>query len=84
MTKAEVEEERVSEYVVMPASLDIAFREWWSSLEPTDMVVVRYPHSRHGNAGRTSNSSKGSDFLNFVDIDNVFTVQAKSTPLEAK
>jgi len=50
MTKVEVEE-RVSEYVVMPASLDIAFKEWWRSLEPSHTVMVRCPHERHGNAG---------------------------------
>ena len=36
------------------------------SLDPSDAVMVRYPHGRHGNAGRTSNSSKTSlmeDFL---------------------
>ena len=73
MTKVEVEEERVSEYVVMPASLDIAFKEWWRSLEPSHTVMVRYPHEHHGNAGRKSNSSKGSvmeDFLNFVDVNS--------------
>ena len=60
LTKAEV------------ASLDIAFNKWWSSLEPSHTVMVRYPHERHGNAGRKSNSSKGSvmeDFLCFIDIN---------------
>ena len=40
MTKAEVEEDRVSEYIVMPAAVDIAFNKWWSSLQATDMVAV--------------------------------------------
>ena len=73
ISKTEVEEQRVSEYVVMPASLDISFKEWWSSLEPSHMVAVRYPHERHGNAGRKSNSSKGTvmeDFLTFVDANS--------------
>lgn len=35
MAKVEVEEERVCEYIVMPASLDIAFKEWWHSSEPS-------------------------------------------------
>ena len=73
MTKAEVEDKRVSEYVVMPASLDIAFKEWWHTLEPSHTVMVRYPHERHGNAGRKSNSSKDSvmeDFLTFVDANS--------------
>ena len=58
MTKVEVEEERVSEYVVMPASLDIAFKEWWRSLEPSHTVMVRYPHECHGNAGRNQTQAK--------------------------
>ena len=73
MTKVEVEKEKVSEYVVMPASLEIAFKEWWVSLQPSHTVMVRYPHARHGNAGRKSNSCKSSvmqDFLSFVDINS--------------
>ncbi len=73
MSKAEVEEERVSEYVVMPASLDMAFKEWWRSLQPSHTVMVRYPHERHGNAGRKSNASKTSvmeDFLEFIDVNS--------------
>ena len=70
MTKAEAEAGRVTECVVMPASLEIAFKEWWLSLEPFHSVMVRYPHARHGNAGRKSKSSKSAvmeDFLSFVD-----------------
>ena len=73
MTKAEVEEESVSEYVVMPASLEIAFKEWWVSLEPSHTVMVRYPHAHRGIAGRMSNSCKSSvmqDFLSFVAINS--------------
>lgn len=73
MTKLAVEEERLSHYVVMPASLEISFKEWWSSLQPSDEVTVRYPHARHGNAGRKSNSSKVSvmeDFLSFIDANS--------------
>lgn len=57
-TKTEVEEARVSEYVVMPASLEIAFKEWWLSLQSSHTVMIRYPHAQHGNAGRKSNTSK--------------------------
>ena len=70
MTKVEVEEERVSEYVVMPASLDMAFKEWWRSMEPSDTVMVRYPHERHGNAGRKSNSSKDSVMEDFLYVNS--------------
>ena len=41
MTKLAVEEERVSDYVVMPASLEISFKEWWVSLQLSDEVMVR-------------------------------------------
>ena len=73
MTKEEVEKERVSDYVIMPLNLDIAFREWWIDLQDSDSVSVRYPHTRHGNTGRQSNSSKASvmdDFLAFVDANS--------------
>ena len=68
-----MEDNRVSEYVVMPASLEISFKEWWSSLQLSHEVSVRYPHGRHGNAGKMSNFSKAAvmeDFLNFVDTNS--------------
>ena len=37
------------------------------------IVRVRYPHERHGNAGKTSHSAKTSvmqDFLQFVDLNS--------------
>ena len=70
MTKSRVEEERLGEYVVMPAGCDQSFKTWWRSLEKTVLVKVRYPHERHGNAGKMSNSAKTSvrnDFLAFID-----------------
>ena len=73
MMKADVEKERISEYVVMPSDKQMSFKEWWMSLDASDTVMVRYPHGRHGNAGRTSNSSKTSvmeNFLSFVDANS--------------
>ena len=73
MMKADVEKERISEYVVMPSDKEMSFKEWWMSLDASDTVMVRYPHGRHGNAGRTSNSSKTSvmeNFLSFVDANS--------------
>ena len=73
MTKSDVETEHVSEYVVMPADKEIAFKEWWMKLDASDFVSVRYPHACHGNAGRTSNLNKTSvmeDFLTFVDTNS--------------
>ena len=54
MTKAEIEEKRLSDAIVMPDDCDQAFSKWWRSIAPEDEVCVRYPH-RHGLAGRVSN-----------------------------
>lgn len=46
---------------------------WWRSLSSSAMVQVRYPHNRHGNAGKVSNSAEMSvlqDFLKFVDTNS--------------
>lgn len=72
LRKAEVEEQRLDERVVMPAGTETAFMVWWRSLEPSHIVDVRYPHDRHGNAGKTSHSAKTSvmeEFLKFVDLN---------------
>lgn len=57
----------------MPVGCDINFTTWWRSLESSAKIKVRYPHERHKNAGRVSNSAKTSlmdDFLLFVDINS--------------
>ena len=72
-TKLEVEEGRLGDYVIMPADIETSFKIWWRGLDPSTVVDVRYPHERHGNAGRTSNSAKTSvqqDFLEFVDLNS--------------
>ena len=56
MSKAEVEKERLGEYVVMPKDLDVSFKNWWRFLDPLATVDVRTPPSRHGNSGKVSNS----------------------------
>ena len=56
MTKAEIEEQCLSAYVVMPAVLEVAFKEWWQALKSSDVITIRYPHACHGNARRKSNS----------------------------
>ena len=70
MTKSEVEEERLSERVVMPQGCETSFIKWWKTLLATSTVDVHYPHQRHGNAGKASHSAKKdakSDFLTFID-----------------
>ena len=56
--KSAVEDGKIGHYVVMTPGCDIAFGQWWSSLDQSALVVVRYPHERHGLAGRTSNQAK--------------------------
>ena len=54
----------------MPDSVDLALLKWWQSLPEETIIKVRYPHERHGNAGKTSHSAKTSakdDFLQFID-----------------
>ena len=73
MTKAEIEKERLDKYVIMPEMIDEAFIKWWRSLESSAIVQIRYPHERHGNAGKVSNSAKTDlrqDFLQFVDANS--------------
>lgn len=73
MTKLEVEEQRLGQYVVMPASLECAFKDWWRSLEPSHSVKVQTPHGRLGNAGKVSHSAKSTiheSFLKFVDANS--------------
>ena len=73
MTKSEVEEQRLGERVIMHANLDCSFKSWWRSVEPTDEVEVRTPHSRHGNASKVSYSAKTAThekFLEFVDMNS--------------
>ena len=72
-SKQEVEDQRLGDYVVMPAGLETAFKVWWRSLPPSQEVDVRFPHARHGNAGKTSHNAKTSlmdDFLRFVDLNS--------------
>jgi len=58
MKKSEVEKQSLGEYVDMPATCNQSFMVWWRSLASEAVVEVRYPHERHGLAGKTSNSEK--------------------------
>ena len=73
MSKSDVENQRLGSYVVMPRDIDISFKKWWRSLDPSATVDVRYPHGKHGNALKISHSAKTStmeDFLQFVDLNS--------------
>lgn len=66
MTKEDVESQQLGDFVVMPTSVDMSFLTWWRSVDVDDTVQVRYPHHRHGHAGKPSHSSKPKvreDFL---------------------
>ena len=57
----------------MPTDVETSLNIWWRGLEPSVELEVRYPHSRHGNAGEIFNSAKTSvmqDVLEFVDINS--------------
>lgn len=73
MAKDEVEQKRLGDYVVMPQGIDTAFSKWWRTASVDTVVMVRYPHERHGNAGQPSHSAKSTimqDFLLFVDVNS--------------
>ena len=73
MTKQEVEQRRLGEYVVMPEEINEAFLKWWRSIDPLTKVKVRVPPTRHGLAGKTLNSAKTEvldDFFTFVDSNS--------------
>ena len=74
LTKTEVEEQRLGQYVIMPASVDSSFKNWWRALKPSATVIVRMPHSRHGNAGQVSHSANTSlreQFLKLITVSRM-------------
>ena len=73
ITKAEVEEQSLGQYIIMPDGEESSFKKWWRYFPASTVVSVRFSHTRHGNAGKASNSSKQTmmeDFLTFVDINS--------------
>ncbi len=52
----------------MPTPCDMSFKSWWMEVDATAEVQVRFPHERHGNAGKTSNSALW--WKEFVDINS--------------
>jgi hypothetical protein len=72
MFKAQVENELLGRYVLMPDSEVSSFKTWWRSFPESTMVSVRLPHVEHGNAGKPSNSANKAvleAFLAFVDAN---------------
>ena len=58
MKKADVENERIVDYVLMPEASSESFQAWWKKLDAAAPVMVRYSHERHELAGKTSNRTK--------------------------
>ena len=57
MTKSDVINKHLEEFVVMPEGQD-DFKKWWPSLLDTDVTNIRYPHESHGLARKSSNYSE--------------------------
>ena len=70
MTKQEVSEQKLSQYVIMPEGCDVSFMQWWKSLGNDQTIHVCYPHHHHGLARKLSNSCAKADFLQFVDTNS--------------
>ena len=61
--------QKLTPFVVMPLEIELCFNLWWKDLPDDHEVVVRYPHERHGLAGKVSNHAKTDTkerFLEFV------------------
>lgn len=52
MTKAEVEEKKLTAFVLHDDDDLVTFAVWWKSLANSEEVEVQYPQDRHGLAGR--------------------------------
>ena len=48
------------DYVLMPEGPSESFHAWWKKLDAATPVKVRYPHERHGLAGKTSNRANSN------------------------
>ena len=73
LKKSDIEQQTLSQYIIMSKDLELSFKTWWKPLSDTSVVQVRYPYEYHGNALRESNSSKRTvrdEFLSFIDANN--------------
>lgn len=68
MLKSEVEEKCLGDFVVMLQGVEASFKTWWRGVLPASTVEVRYPHEKHGNAGRVSNSAKVGTREQFLEL----------------
>ena len=73
MTKKEVIEQKLEDYVLHDDDEVQTFGAWWKTVDSDEVVEVQYPHERHGLAGKVSNHSKQqvmAEFLEFVDSNS--------------
>ena len=52
MTKQEVTQNRLEDYVLHDDGSAQTFSAWWKELDDDEVVDVQFPHERHGLAGR--------------------------------
>ena len=52
MTKKEVQEQRLEDYVIRDDEDVQTFSVWWKRVAVDEVVEVQFPHERHGLAGR--------------------------------
>lgn len=67
MKKSEIEDQRLGKFVIKPAELELCFKKWWRTVDPSDIVDVRYPHKKHGNTSHSAKTKTMEKFLEFVD-----------------
>jgi hypothetical protein len=52
MTKEEVQQRRLEDYVIHDDDDMQTFSVWWKGVAENEVVEVQFPHERHGLAGR--------------------------------
>ena len=52
MTKEEVQQQRLEDYVIHDDEDVQTFSVWWNGVTEDEVVEVQFPHERHGLAGR--------------------------------
>ena len=73
MSKKDVDIQKLTPFVVVPLEIELCFNVWWKDLPDDHELIVRYPHERHGLAGKVSNHAQTDTkerFLEFVDVNS--------------
>ena len=64
MSKSEIEEQRLSKFVVMLTDVELSFSKWWSSLEPSEwmsdtLIINKHFVATNGQPNGQSADSSG-------------------------